>query len=103
MNIRNINVRVRVCVYNVVPPVQKCDTTEDSEYPHLGTDEERKKYVLYFNEKCREKCRENRYLFFDIYNNYTDENGFLRTDLSDGNVHISNGVYISNFIKEKIQ
>jgi hypothetical protein len=66
----------------------------------LGTDEERKQYVLYFNEKLKEKCIEKEYIFFDIYNNYIDENGYLRKDLSDGNVHIGNGIYISNFIKE---
>ena len=91
-----------VCVYNVVPPVQKYNTCENSEYPYLGTDEERKQYVLYFNEKLKEKCIEKKYIFFDIYNNYINENGYLRKDLSDGNVHISNGIYISNFIKENI-
>jgi hypothetical protein len=57
--------------------------------------------VLYFNEKLREKCIEKEYTFFDVYDNYIDENGFLRKDLSDGNVHIRNGVYISNFISDK--
>tara|TARA_Y100000996_G_C22057656_1_gene451849 strand:- start:275 stop:475 length:201 start_codon:yes stop_codon:yes gene_type:complete len=59
-----------------------------------------KKYVLYFNEKLKEKCIEKEYIFFDIYNNYIDENGYLRKDLSDGSVHIGNGIYISNFIKD---
>ena len=90
-----------ICVYNVVPPIQKYNTSfENPEYPYLGTDEERKQYVLYFNAKLKEKCIENKYIFFDIYNNYIDENGYLRKDLSDGQVHISNGIYISNFIKE---
>ena len=89
-----------VCVYNVVPPIQKYNTLENPEYPYLGTDEERKKYVLYFNEKLKEKCIEKEYIFFDIYNNYIDENGFLSKNLSDGNVHIRNGVYINNFIKD---
>ena len=89
-----------VCVYNVVPPIQKYNTSENHEYPYLGTDEERKQYALYFNEKLKEKCIEKEYIFFDIYNNYIDENGYLRKDLSDGNVHIGNGIYISNFIKE---
>ena len=89
-----------VCVYNVVPPIQKYNTWECPEYPYLGTDEERKRYVLYFNKKLKEKCIEKGYIFFDIYNNYIDKNGFLRKDLSDGNVHIGNGIYISNFIKE---
>ena len=89
-----------VCVYNVVPPIQKYNTCENPEYPYLGTDEERKQYSLFFNEKLKEKCLEKNYIFFDIYNNYIDENGFLRKDLSDGKVHIGNGIYISNFIKE---
>lgn len=89
-----------VCVYNVVPPIQKYNTRENPEYPFLGTDEERKQYVLYFNEKLKQKCIEKKYIFFDIYNNYIDENGFLNKNLSDGNVHIGNGIYISKFIKE---
>lgn len=93
-----------VCVYNVVPPIQKHNTHENPEYPYLGSDEERKQYVLYFNEKLKEKCREKKYIFFDIYNHYTDENGFLSKELSDGNVHISNGkgMYISNFMNEHL-
>jgi len=89
-----------VCVYNVVPPIQKYNTVENPEYPYLGTDEERKQYALYFNKKLKEKCIEKEYIFFDIYNNYIDENGYLRKDLSDSTVHIGNGIYISNFIKE---
>lgn len=89
-----------VCVYNIVPPIQKYNTIENPEYPYLGTDEERKQYVLYFNEKIKEKCTEKEYIFFDVYNNYIDENGFLRKELSDGNVHIGNGIHISHFIKE---
>ena len=89
-----------VCVYNVVPPIEKYNTVENPEYPYLGTDEERKQYVLYFNKKIKEKCIEKEYIYFDIYNNYIDEHGFLKKDLSDGNVHIGNGIYINNFIKE---
>ena len=89
-----------VCVYNVVPPIQRWNTWENPEFPYLGTDEERKQYVLYFNKKLKERCIEKEYIFFDIYNNYTDENGFLRKDLSDGNVHIANEIYINKFIKD---
>jgi len=91
-----------ICVYNVVPPIQKYNTLENPEYPYLGTDEERKQYVLYFNQKLKEKCIEKKYIFFDIYNNYIDENGFLRKDLSDGNVHIGNAIYISEFINNHL-
>jgi len=91
-----------VCVYNIVPPIQKYNTFENPEYPYLGTDEERKQYVLYFNQKIKEKCMEKDFIFFDVYNNYIDENGFLKKELSDGNVHIGNSIYIHNFIKEHL-
>jgi hypothetical protein len=101
LNVTTSQIKLKnICVYNVVPPVQKYNTSENHEYSYLGTDEERKNYVLYFNKKLKEKCFEKEYIFFDIYDKYIDENGFLRKDLSDGHVHIINGVYISNFIKE---
>ena len=89
-----------ICVYNIVPPVQRDNTPENPEYPFLGTDEERKMYTLYFNEQLQKKCFENNYIFFDIYDKYTDENGFLRKDLSDGKVHIRDGIYIMEFIND---
>lgn len=89
-----------VCVYNVVPAVEKYNTSENVEYPYLGTDEERRTYVQYFNEKIKEKCIENGYVFFDVYEKYADDNGFLRKDLSDGHVHIRDGTHIIDFIRE---
>ena len=95
----NANIKLKnICVFNIVPPVQKDTVLEDPDYPFLGTDEERKKYVLYFNKKLKEECIKKNYIFFDIYDNYCDENGYLIKDLSDGRVHIRNGVYIKNFI-----
>jgi hypothetical protein len=89
-----------VCIYNVVPPIQKYNTHENPKYPYLGTDEERKQYSLFFNKELKKKCIENNYIFFDIYDKYIDDNGFLRKDLSDDNVHIRDGKYITNFINE---
>lgn len=89
-----------ICVYNVVPPVEKYNTSENHDYPYLGTDEERKNYVLYFNKKIKEYCIKYNYIFFDIYDKYIDENGFLNKDLSDGHVHIKDGIHITNFIKD---
>ena len=101
LNITTSQLKLKnICVYNVVPAIQKHNTHENPEYPFLGSDEERKNYVLYFNKKLKEKCVENNYIFFDIYDKYIDDNGFLSKDLSDGSVHISNGVYITNFINE---
>jgi hypothetical protein len=91
-----------VCVYNIVPPIEKYKITENPEYPHLGTDDERKKYVLYFNKKLKEKCNEKNYIFFDVYNYYVNEKGFLNDELSDGIVHIRDTNYITNFINKNL-
>ena len=101
LNVTTSQIKLKnICVYNVVPPIQRHNTPENSEYPYLGSDDERKQYTLYFNKKLKEKCNEKQYVFFDIYDKYIDENGFLRKDLSDGSVHIRDGIYISQFINE---
>jgi hypothetical protein len=92
-NVKQFN-KLKVAIYNVVPPVQRHNTGENPEYPYLGLDDERKEYVLYFNKKLKEYCEKYNYHYFDIYNYYCDENGFLKKNLSDGNVHILHPVFI---------
>lgn len=89
-----------VCIYNVVPPVKQYNTRENPAFPFLGSDNERKSYVLYFNQQLKQRCIENKFIFFDIYDRYIDENGFLKKELSDNNVHIKNGKYIQEFIEK---
>jgi len=74
----------------------------DSAYPFLGTDEERKKYVLYFNKKLKEKCIEYGFTFFDIYDKYIDNNGYLNKKFSDGHVHIKDGQFIKLFVEKNL-
>lgn len=96
------SMNITVCVYNIVPPVIKSQSPQNPQFPHLGTDEERRQYVLYFNEQLREKCSQYGYIFFDVYDKYVNSEGFLSTQLSDGLVHIKNGKYISEFIDNHI-
>jgi hypothetical protein len=91
---------LRVGVYNVVPPVRKTDTWNNESYPFLGTDEDRKSYVLYFNQMLRERCKEYNFLFVDIYNKYVDKDGYLDRKLSDGTVHIGQGKFLEEFLIE---
>lgn len=100
LNVNLLQVKLKnICIYNVVPPIIKNDVIqyEVPELPFLGTDEERKQYVLYFNKKIKEKCIEKNYIFFDVYDKYADENGFLNKKYSDGIVHIKDGRYINEF------
>ena len=89
---------LRTYIYNVVPTVQKYNTEENPDYPYLGSDEERKQYVLYFNKILKEKCDEYKFGFFNIYKQYCDETGFLNKLLSDGHVHIKEDKYIKDYL-----
>ncbi len=99
LNIENSQLKLKnICIFNIVPPVKKDEISENKEFPFLGEDEERKSYILYFNNKLKEICAKNNYIFFDVYDKYTDENGFLNKELSDGTVHIGNGSHLHKFI-----
>lgn len=103
LNIKKLNVKLnKIYIYNVVPPVRKKNVSENPEYPFLGSDEDRKKYVLYFNEILKQKCLNNNFGFFNIYEYYTCKDGFLIQKYSDGNVHIKNGIFLQKFINENL-
>jgi hypothetical protein len=100
-NVKYINVKVGI--YNVIPPVKKETVLENPVYPFLGTNEERKCYVEYFNKKLKEKCLENNFIFVDVYDKYKDKEGFLEKNLSGGDVHIGNSCFIEEFIRKNIK
>ena len=64
----------------------------------LGSDEERKEYVLYYNAMLKKYCNIYNYNFFDIHDKYQDKNGFLNRELSCPSVHIKDPIYIEKFI-----
>lgn len=103
LNVNLIKIKIKkICIYNVVPPPHKNNASENKDYPFIGTDDERLNYVLYFNNKLKEYCEYNNYLFFDVYDKYSDKMGFLLPQYSDGHVHIKDGKYINEFIKSNI-
>lgn len=93
-----------ICIYNVVPPIEKKRLLgiENKDYPLLGSDEERRSYVLYFNKCIERVCNENGWIFFDVYDKYINERGYLKDDLSDGNIHIRDGRYLKEFIERNL-
>lgn len=95
------DLQVKTCIYNIVPPTRK----KDFRCPVLslvtkGSDDERRSYVLYFNQKLAQGCKDQDFLFFDIYDKYTDADGFINRDLSDDNVHIKDETYLRHFIEK---
>jgi len=91
---------VRLLVFNVPPP-QYRSFLEHSwiGIPCRGEDEERRSYVLYFNKRLKEECCRCGFEFFDVYDKYTDERGFLDARYSDSTIHISDGTFLDEFIK----
>lgn len=100
------NLKIHIC--SITPAVEKGKVLfEQSDsgrtwliHRFLGTDEERKTYVKHFNDCLREKCVENNYTFIDIHDKYCDGNGFLNRSLSCPSVHISDPVYIIEYLNE---
>lgn len=106
-NIRKLYNNIKICVYNVVPPVAR--EKEENKWmesgsasPAAGTDIQRKKYTLYMNKKLKEYCILNNCIFFDVYNKYVDNEGFLNPVYSDQNCHISDPIYLTEFINQNL-
>ncbi len=102
-NIDKLGKDVTVWIYNVIPPVKKGTFAENELYPVTETDAQRKNYVVHYNSRIRFYGERIGYRFFDVYDNYTDEYGLLKWELSDGNVHIGNGIHIEQFIQQNIK
>jgi hypothetical protein len=79
--------KLRICIYNIVPPPVSVEV-EDLVFPLRGSIEERISYVKYFNQKLKEGCLLNNYIFIDIYDKYSNSDGSLNMSLSDGVIHI---------------
>ena len=98
-NLVKLDKHVNVWLYNVVPPAIKGTFWENPDQPLIGTDAQRKEYVQCFNKGLALHCILKGWKFFNIYDKYTNHNGMLNPELSDGNVHIKDGKYIEEFIK----
>jgi FkbM family methyltransferase len=91
--------RLRLCVYNIPPPIRKAGKVENPEYPYLGSDEERRAYVNFMNELLAQQCARHGLIFVDLAREYADEHGFLRDSQSDGNVHIADPDPLRRFLE----
>ena len=93
---------IKICVYNVVPPIRYREEDSDHPFPYLGSDEERKLYFNYMNSKIKELCKINNFIYFDIYKDSCDDEGFMKKEYSDGNCHLKHTEHSINFIKKNL-
>lgn len=91
----------KIFVFNIPPAViQK--TAAGNPWPCTGTDEERRKYVKYFNASLKRKCTEYNYIFFDVHDKYADDEGYFNLAYRDHCVHINNPIFLIEFLNEVI-
>jgi ribosomal protein S17E len=94
-NIKN----AKVVVVGVIPPTEKNDCerihgTITHEYPFVNSDEDRVRYTSKVNALLEEKAVKNNFAYFNPYSYYTRNNGNLKHELSDNNVHIGDNSHI---------
>ncbi len=95
------NLKIIICN---VPPTMNQQYFENiygpitHEFPFIGTNLERANYTIKVNEMLKNKCEENNFIFLDYYNFYKNENGTIKTELTDNICHIVE----NNYILEKL-
>ena len=78
----------------------------DRAIPQIGTmisgpDEARKQYALHMNSDLKVLCSMYGFTFIDVYEAYSDEEGFLNRSLSDGQIHIGDPKFLYNYLKQR--
>ena len=69
----------------------------------LGSYEERRIYTIYANNLLKQLCITNNLLYFDIYDFITDENGFIKSDFTNDDIHLDyNNKSLREIIDNKI-
>lgn len=90
--------KLKICIYNILPPARKTIYNNNPSFPFLGTDEERLTYIKYMNQQLNKVCLEKGYIFVNVYQQYSNSDDFLNANLSDGGVHIAEPNFLKQFI-----
>lgn len=89
--------KINIC--SIPPPIKELDCNSvNTEFPFVGTDEQRKNATIYFNNHLKKICDSTNSRYFDIYSIY-EKNGMLDPKKSDGIVHCIKTLELENKIK----
>ena len=88
----------KIIIVAVIPPTKQSDYESIHgpilhEFPFVGSDENRVRYTRKVNARIEELCAKHGYIYFNPYGYYTREDGTLRHELSDTNVHLGENTY----------
>ncbi len=97
LDYKDLYEQLTVVVCNVVPPIDRIHLPP---YEQHGTLEERVIIAKKINQTLKNKCDGCGIKFLDVYNLFSQMDGSMNPDLSDGSVHIS--PYHNTIIKEEL-
>jgi hypothetical protein len=97
-----VNTNSRVIIVGVIPPTRQNDYESlhgpiTHEFPFVGTDKDRVRFTLKVNTQLEALAKKNNYIYFNPYSYYTRDDGTLKHELSDTNVHLGDN---SHFLEE---
>ena len=89
----NLLVYKKIIIIAIIPPTEQNDCesihgTITHDFPFVGTDEDRRRFTVKMNKLIEQKCKEYAYTYINPYTTYTRDNGCLKFEYSDRNVHI---------------
>ena len=95
---------IKIAIYMIPPPASKRHgiVPQHHLFPERGTEQERLTYVKFMNLQFQKACEENGFLFVDVYDDYSDEDGFIIRSLADEDsyIHIGEPSYLENQLKQ---
>jgi hypothetical protein len=105
-NTKDMN--INIIIVGVVPPTKKEDYEKFNgevthEFPFIGMNEDRVRYTYKVNKLLEELSIQNKYLYFNPYDYYTNVDGTLNHELSDTFNHILYNTHILDKFVELYQ
>jgi hypothetical protein len=95
--LKNIGRYKNTIIVGIVPPIYYNSIHPDRDFC-MGSDEERRRYVDKINKLLEYFCELNDYIFFAPYDDYTNPDGSIKSELSDGICHLGNtDIFLENF------
>jgi len=89
-----------IAVQSIVPPTRK----SDSNYvPENVSDIDRIRYTKKINTILNTELPKYNMFFLNLYDHYVDDEGFLKSDLRDDNIHIIHTNYMDIKLLEMIE
>jgi hypothetical protein len=77
----------KIVIIGVEPPIYYSENSVTKDWCN-GTSEERRRFITKLNKLCKGFCEIYSYTYFEPYDEYTLEDGSIKTVLSDGICHI---------------